>query len=66
MKSDVTFGETNTIHNGSMKKLEWILGEDTVDELYECKILGVLKTTHILVPSLQTSTTLKRPAIKLG
>ena len=39
----VTFGETKAVHYQSMKKREWILGEDTVDELYEYKNLGVLK-----------------------
>ena len=39
----VTFGETKPIHCQSMKEREWALGDDTVEELYECKNLGVLK-----------------------
>ena len=39
----VTFGETKALHYQSMKLREWLLGWDTVDELYEYKNLGVLK-----------------------
>ena len=39
----VTFGETRVVHCESMKRREWILGGETVDELYEYKNLGVLK-----------------------
>ena len=39
----VTFGETKAVHYQSMKTREWILGGDTVDELYEYRNLGVLK-----------------------
>ena len=39
----VTFGETKPIHCKSMKEREWTLGDDTVEELYEYKNLGVLK-----------------------
>ena len=39
----VTFGETKAVHYQSMKTREWILGGNTVDELYEYKNLGVLK-----------------------
>ena len=39
----VTFGETKAVHYHSMKTREWILGGNTVDELYEYKNLGVLK-----------------------
>ena len=39
-----TFGETKPIHSKSMKEREWALGDDTVEELYEHKNLGVLKT----------------------
>ena len=35
--------ETKAVHYQSMKTHEWILGRDTVDELYEYKNLGVLK-----------------------
>ena len=36
-------GETKPVHFEKMKEREWILGDDTVDELYEYKNLGVLK-----------------------
>ena len=39
----ITFGETKPIHCKSMKEREWALGDDTVEELYEYKNLGVLK-----------------------
>ena len=39
----VTLGETEPIHCKSMKECEWALGDDTVEELYEYKNLGVLK-----------------------
>ena len=39
----VTFSETKPIHCKSMKEHEWALGNDTVQELYEYKKLGVLK-----------------------
>ena len=39
----VTYGETKPVHFEEMKELEWILGDVTVDELYEHKNLGVLK-----------------------
>ena len=39
----VTFGETKPLHCKSMKEREWALGDDTVEELYEYKNLGVLK-----------------------
>ena len=39
----VTFGETKAVHYQSMKTREWILGGNSVDELYEYKTLGVLK-----------------------
>ena len=35
----VTFGETKAVHYQSMKTREWILGGNTVDELYEYKNL---------------------------
>ena len=40
----VTFGETRVVHCYSMKRREWILGGEIVDELYEYKNLGVLKS----------------------
>ena len=39
----VTSSETKPIHCKSLKEREWALGDDTVEELYECKNLGVLK-----------------------
>ena len=39
----VTFCETRVVHCYSMKRREWILGREIVDELYEYKNLGVLK-----------------------
>ena len=39
----VTFGESKPLHCKSMKEREWALGDDTVEELYEYKNLGVLK-----------------------
>ena len=38
----VTCGEAKAVHYQSMKTREWILGGDTVNELYECKNLGGL------------------------
>ena len=38
-----TFGETKPIHCKSMEEREWALGDDTVEELYQYKNLGVLK-----------------------
>ena len=37
------YGETKPVHFEEIKERERILGNDTVDELYECKNLGVLK-----------------------
>ena len=39
----VTFGETKSIHFKSMQDRKWLLGESSVDELYEYKNLGVTK-----------------------
>ena len=39
----VTYGETKPVHFEEMKERELILGDGTVDELYEYKNLGVLK-----------------------
>ena len=39
----VTFGETKAQHFISMNKRGWVLGSETVEELYEYKNLGVLK-----------------------
>ena len=39
----VTFGETKPHHFVSLKNREWLLGDTEVEELYECKNLGVLK-----------------------
>ena len=42
-KSDVTVGKRKPLHCKSMKEREWALSDDTVEELYEYKNLGVLK-----------------------
>ena len=39
----VTFGEIKAVHYQSVKMREWILGGNTVYELYEYKSFGVLK-----------------------
>ena len=39
----VTFGWTWVVLCDSMKRREWILGGEIVDELYEYKNLGVLR-----------------------
>ena len=39
----VTFGETRVVHWDSMKRRDWILGGEIVDELHEYKNLEVLK-----------------------
>ena len=40
----VTFGRSKALHFQSMNEREWKLGNDIVDEAYEYKNLGVLKT----------------------
>ena len=39
----VTFGKTKSQHFISMNKRSWVLGSETVEELYEYQDLGVLK-----------------------
>ena len=39
----VTFRETKQIHFQSFKQRSWVLGNETVDERYENKNLGVMK-----------------------
>ena len=39
----VTFGETKSQYFISMNKRSWVLGSETVEELYEYKNLGILK-----------------------
>ena len=39
----VTFGETKRIHYQSLKERKWVLGDETVDQRYEYKNLGVMK-----------------------
>ena len=39
----VTFGETKQIYCQSFKQRNWVLGNETVDERYEYKNLGVVK-----------------------
>ena len=46
----VTFDDTKPIHCNSMKEREWVLGDDTVGELYEYKNLGVLEVTVAHLP----------------
>ena len=44
VKSDiVTFGESKHVHSEAMKERTWILGGESVTELYEYKNLGVVK-----------------------
>ena len=38
----VTFGECKLAHYENMNERKWLLGDESVDELYECKNLGVL------------------------
>ena len=39
----ITFGESKPLHCKSTKEHEWILSDDTIEELYKYKNLGVLK-----------------------
>ena len=39
----VTFGEAKRVHCQSMNECDWVPGNDSVDELYEYKNLGVVK-----------------------
>ena len=39
----VTFGGTKQIHYQSFKQRNWVLGNESVDERYEYKNLGVVK-----------------------
>ena len=39
----VTYGDTKLVQFEEMKEREWILEDDTIDELYEYKNLGILK-----------------------
>ena len=39
----VTFGEAKRVHCQSMNDRDWVLGKDSVDQLYEYKNLGVVK-----------------------
>ena len=58
-KSVVTFGESKPLHLAAMQSRKWVLGDDNVDELYEYKNLGILKTTSVaFLPTLMI--TLKR------
>ena len=44
MKSDnVTFDESKLVHSEAMKERTWVLGGESVTELYECKNIGVVK-----------------------
>ena len=45
MKSGiVTFGESKHVHSEAMKERTWVLGGESVAELYEYKNLGVAKS----------------------
>ena len=39
----VTFGESKRVHSEAMKERTWVLGGESVAELYECKNLSVAK-----------------------
>ena len=39
----VTFGETKRVHCEAMKERSWILENESVDEMYKYKNLGVVK-----------------------
>ena len=39
----VTFGEAKRVHCQSMNERDWVLGDDSIDESYEHKNLGVVK-----------------------
>ena len=44
MKSGiVTFGESKRVHSEAMKERTWVLGGESVAELYEYKSLGVVQ-----------------------
>ena len=51
MKSGiVTFGECKLAHYENINEREWLLGDESVDELYEYKNLGVVKTIRAPSP----------------
>ena len=39
----LTFGESKRVHSEAMKERTWVLGGESVTELYECKNLGIVK-----------------------
>ena len=41
--SIVTFGEAKCVHCQSMNERDWVLRNDSIDDLYEYRNLGVLK-----------------------
>ena len=43
----VTFGEAKCVYCQSMKELDWVLGNDSVDELYEYKNPGIVKNYRV-------------------
>ena len=46
IKTDVvTFGETKCVHCEVMKERSWILGNESVDEIYKYKNLGIAKNS---------------------
>ena len=42
----VTFGECKLAHYENMNERKWLLGDESVDELYEYKSLGVVKKLY--------------------
>ena len=43
MSGVVTFGECKLVHYENMNERKWLLGDESVDELYEYKNLGIVK-----------------------
>ena len=40
------YGEAKSVHFNEMKECSWLLGDNTVDELYEYQNLGVFKNYY--------------------
>ena len=62
----VTFGESKPLHCKSMEEREWAFSDDTVEEFYEYKNLGVLKNycgSFASNISDNTDKTLKKPGM---
>ena len=60
----VTFGETKPHHCESLKNRQWLPGDTEVEQLYECKNLGVLKNYVGHFPRMLTILSI-RPGKKL-